>query len=104
MAIFLRIWLYRRSCSSMRLAAHKPSMPDLSGYGDFVSGRCRTQMIKQPAQPRGVVMLVRVSGVLSLSTTDSDKFLHMIISMACHGNRRSLFHIVLIEHSLCQEI
>ena len=88
MAIFLtNMAIYATATAALAALAPKPSMPDLSGYGDFVSqAGSRTQMIKQPAQPRRVVYgTVRVSGVLTyISTTDSDKFLHMIISMACH--------------------
>ena len=88
MAIFLtNMAIYATATAALAALAPKPSMPDLSGHGDFVSqAGSRTQMIKQPAQPRRVVYgTVRVSGVLTyISTTDSDKFLHMIISMACH--------------------
>ena len=79
--------MYAAASAALTALSPKPEMPDLSGYGDFVSqAGNRTQMIKQPAQPRRVVYgTMRVSGVLTyISTTDDDKFLHMIISMTCH--------------------
>ena len=88
MAVFLtNMAIYATASAALTALSPKPDMPDLSGYGDFVSqAGNRTQMIKQPAQPRRVVYgTMRVSGVLTyISTTDDDKFLHMIISMACH--------------------
>lgn len=79
--------IYAAASAALSALSPQPDMPDLSGYGDFVSqAGNRTQMIKQPAQPRRVVYgTMRVSGVLTyISTTDDDKNLHMIISMCCH--------------------
>tara|TARA_R100001510_G_scaffold57735_1_gene67265 strand:- start:5303 stop:8164 length:2862 start_codon:yes stop_codon:yes gene_type:complete len=79
--------IYAAASAALTALSPTPDMPDLSGYGDFVSqAGNRTQMIKQPAQPRRVVYgTMRVSGVLTyISTTNDDKNLHMIISMACH--------------------
>ena len=79
--------IYATASAALTALSPVPDMPDLSGYGDFVSqAGNRTQIIKQPAQPRRVVYgTMRVSGVLTyISTTDDDKFLHMIISMTCH--------------------
>tara|TARA_Y100001937_G_scaffold112774_1_gene160725 strand:- start:6895 stop:9768 length:2874 start_codon:yes stop_codon:yes gene_type:complete len=79
--------VYAAANAALSALSPKPKMPDLSGYGAFVGEATnRTQMIKQPAQPRRVIYgQIRVSGVLSyISTTNSDKTLHMIISMATH--------------------
>ena len=69
MAIFLtNMAIYATATAALAALAPKPSMPDLSGYGDFVSqAGSRTQMIKQPAQPRRVVYgTVRVCQVFLL--------------------------------------
>jgi len=59
--------IYAAASAALSALSPQPDMPDLSGYGDFVSqAGQRTQMIKQPAQPRRVVYgTMRVSGVLT---------------------------------------
>ncbi len=81
------IAIYAAANAALSALSPKPRMPDMSGYGAFVGEATnRTQMIKQPAQPRRVIYgQVRVSGVLSyVSTTNSDKTLHLIIACATH--------------------
>ena len=48
--------IYATASAALTALSPTPEMPDLSGYGDFVSqAGNRTQIIKQPAQPRRVV-------------------------------------------------
>ena len=86
-AFLASVAVYAAANAALSALSPKPQMPDMSGYGAFVGEATnRTQMIKQPAQPRRVVYgQIRVSGVLSyISTTNADKTLHMVISMATH--------------------
>lgn len=79
--------IYAAASAALSALSPVPEMPNLGGYGDYVSeSQGRTQMIKQPAQPRRVAYgKVRVSGVLSyISTTDKDSVLHLVISMVTH--------------------
>mgnify|MGYP003119429645 CR=1 FL=1 len=79
--------IYAAASAALSALSPVPDMPNLGGYGDYVSeAQGRTQMIKQPAQPRRVAYgKVRVSGVLSyISTTDKDSVLHLVISMVTH--------------------
>ena len=79
--------IYAAASAALSALSPVPDMPNLGGYGDYVSeSQGRTQMIKQPAQPRRVAYgKVRVSGVLSyISTTDKDSVLHLVISMVTH--------------------
>ena len=79
--------IYAAASAALSALSPVPDVPDLGGYGDYVSeAQGRTQMIKQPAQPRRVAYgKVRVSGVLSyISTTDKDSVLHLVISMVTH--------------------
>ncbi len=83
--------VYAAASAALTALSPVPEMPSLGGYGDYVSeSSSRTQMIKQPAQPRRVAYgKVRVSGVLSyISTTDSDSVLHLVISMVTHEINR----------------
>ncbi len=83
--------VYAAASAALTALSPVPEMPSLGGYGDYVSeASSRTQMIKQPAQPRRVAYgKVRVSGVLSyISTTDSDSVLHLVISMVTHEINR----------------
>jgi hypothetical protein len=81
------IAVYAAANAALSALSPVPEMPSMGGYGDYVSeATSRTQMIKQPAQPRRVAYgKVRVSGVLSfIESTDSDSVLHMIISLCTH--------------------
>ncbi len=83
--------VYAAASAALTALSPVPEMPSLGGYGDYVSeASSRTQMIKQPAQPRRVAYgKVRVSGVLSyISTTDSDSVLHLVISLVTHEINR----------------
>lgn len=83
--------IYAAASAALTALSPVPEMPNLGGYGDYVSeASSRTQMIKQPAQPRRVAYgKVRVSGVLSyISTTDSDSVLHLVISLVTHEINR----------------
>ena len=83
--------IYAAASAALTALSPVPEMPSLGGYGDYVSeASSRTQMIKQPAQPRRVAYgKVRVSGVLSyISTTDSDSVLHLVISLVTHEINR----------------
>ena len=83
--------IYAAASAALTALSPVPEMPSLGGYGDYVSeASSRTQMIKQPAQPRRVAYgKVRVSGVLSyISTTNSDSVLHLVISMVTHEINR----------------
>jgi len=71
--------------ASNALAAN--AAQDLPSYTDFASEVTgRTQMIKQPTQPRRFVYgKTRVSGVLvHAESTDDDKKLHLVIAVATH--------------------
>ena len=79
--------VYTGASAAMAALAPTPEIPNLSGYGQFVGEASnRTQMIKQPAQPRRVVYgEVRVSGTLVFAeTTNSDEFIHLVIALATH--------------------
>jgi hypothetical protein len=71
--------------ASNALAAN--AAQDLPSYTDFASEVTgRTQMIKQPTQPRRFVYgKTRVSGLLvHAESTDDDKKLHLVIAVATH--------------------
>jgi len=79
--------VYATASAALTALSPVPDIPSFGGYGEFVSEAAgRTQMIKQPAQPRRVVYgKVRVSGVLSyVDTTDEDSILHLVISCCTH--------------------
>ena len=79
--------VYASATAAISALSPTPEMPTFGGYGSFVSeARSRTQMIKQPAQPRRVVYgEVRVSGVLVFAeTTNNDEFIHLVIAVAGH--------------------
>jgi hypothetical protein len=81
------IAVYAAANAALTALSPVPDIPTFGGYGEFVSeASSRTQMIKQPAQPRRVVYgKVRVSGVLSyVTTTEDDSVLHLIISCCTH--------------------
>ena len=87
MGYLASIAIYAAASAALSALSPKPDMPSMGGYGDYVSeASSRTQMIKQPAQPRRVAYgKVRVSGVLSfVETTNSDSELHLIISLVTH--------------------
>ena len=63
------------------------STPDLPSYSDYAGdAQNRTQMIKQPTQPRRFVYgKTRVSGLLAhAESTNNDQKLHLVILVATH--------------------
>ena len=87
MGYLASIAVYAAASAALSALSPTPDMPDIGGYGQFVSeASSRTQMIKQPAQPRRVAYgTIRVSGVLSyVSSTNSDSVLHLVISLVTH--------------------
>ena len=84
---FVNFAIFAATSAAATALQPTPEIPNLSGYGDFVSESTnRTQMIKQPAQPRRVVYgEVRLSGTLVFAqTTNSDQDLHLFIALAGH--------------------
>jgi hypothetical protein len=67
------------------LLAPKPPEPNLAGFAGRSQGR--TRQIRQPITPwKWVLGDMRVSGPITfLESTDDDKYLHMVITLACHS-------------------